>query len=228
MTATTLPTAASLETGLTLVACGALARELLAMTAQFPEGTVEITCLPASWHNHPERIVPGLRRKVASLRRQGRRVAVVYGDCGTGGEIDAFLKAEQVERIPGPHCYEMFLGPAEFEAEMERELGTFFLTDYMVRHFERIVMQGMGLRKHPQLRDMYFGNYTRALYIAQTEDAALQAKASAAAAELGLAYEYRFTGFGDLPAWVASAASPGTLLGESPGVSATDMAAKGD
>ena len=95
-------------------------------------------------------------------------------------EIDAFLKAEKVDRIPGPHCYEMFMGPSEFDAEMKHELGTFFLTDYMVRHFERIVMQGMGLRKHPQLRDMYFGNYTRALYIAQTEDEGLQAKARAA------------------------------------------------
>ena len=195
------------EPGLTLVACGAMARKLLSITSQFPEGTVDITCLPASWHNHPERIVPGLRCKVASLRRKGRRVAVVYGDCGTGGEIDAFLKAEKVNRIPGPHCYEMFMGPSEFGAEMERELGTFFLTDYMVRHFERIVMQGMGLRKHPQLRDMYFGNYTRALYIAQTEG--LQAKARAAAAELGLAYEYRFTGFGGLPAWVAATVSAG-------------------
>ena len=203
------------DSGLTLVACGALARELLSITSQFPEGAVDITCLPASWHNHPERIVPGLRRKVSSLRRRGRRVAVVYGDCGTGGEIDAFLDAEKVDRIPGPHCYEMFLGPSEFEDEMERELGTFFLTDYMVRHFERIVMQGMGLRKHPQLREMYFGNYTRALYIAQTGDEALQAKARAAAAELGLVYEYRFTGFGVLPAWVAESVS-------------ADMPAKGD
>ena len=197
------------EPGLTLVACGALARELLSITSQFPEGAVEITCLPAAWHNHPERIVPGLRRKVASLRRKGRRVAVVYGDCGTGGEIDAFLEAEKLDRIPGPHCYEMFLGAAAFDAEMERELGTFFLTDYMVRHFERIVMQGMGLRKHPQLREMYFGNYRRALYIAQTEDAALQAKARDAAAELGLAYEYRFTGFGGLPAWLAESVAAG-------------------
>ena len=197
------------EPGLTLVACGALARELLSITSQFPEGAVEITCLPAAWHNHPERIVPGLRRKVASLRRKGRRVAVVYGDCGTGGEIDAFLEAEKLDRIPGPHCYEMFLGAAAFDAEMERELGTFFLTDYMVRHCERIVMQGMGLRKHPQLREMYFGNYRRALYIAQTEDAALQAKARDAAAELGLAYEYRFTGFGGLPAWLAESVAAG-------------------
>ena len=197
------------EPGLTLVACGALARELLLITSQFPEGSVDISCLPASWHNHPERIVLGLRRKVASLRRKGRRVAVVYGDCGTGGEIDAFQKAEKVDRIPGPHCYEMFMGPSVSGAEMERELSTFFLTDYMVRHFERIVMQGMGLRKHPQLRDMYFGNYTRALYIAQTENEGLQAKARAATAELGLAYEYRFTGFSGLPAWVAASVSAG-------------------
>ena len=199
------------EPSLTLVACGALARELLSITSQFPEGTVNITCLPASWHNHPELIVPGLRRKVASLRRKGRCVAVVYGDCGTAGEINAFLKAEKVDRIPGPHCYEWSMGPSEFGAEMERELGTFFLTDYMVRHFERIVMHGMGLRKHPQLRDMYFGNYTRALYIAQTEDEGLQDKARAAAAELGLAYEYRFTGFGGLPAWVAASLSAAML-----------------
>lgn len=165
------------EPGLTLVACGALARELRSITSQFPENTVDITCLWASWHNHPERIVPGLRRKVASLRRKRRRVAVVCGDCGTGGAIDVFLKAEKMDRIPGPHCCEMFMGPAEFDAEMERVLGTFFMTDYTVRHFQRTVMQGMGLRKHSQLRDMYFGNYTRALYIAQTEDAGLQAKA---------------------------------------------------
>ena len=115
--------------GLTLIACGALARELVAITSQFPDGAVELTCLPASWHNHPERIVPGLRRKVNALRRRGRRVAVVYGDCGTGGGIDAYLESENIPRISGPHCYEMFLGDAAFEDEMERELGTFFLTD---------------------------------------------------------------------------------------------------
>jgi len=193
------------------VACGALARELLAITSQFPDEALDITCLPASWHNHPERIVPGLRRKVAALRRKGRAVAIVYGDCGTGGEIDAFLREERLERIPGPHCYEMFLGPADFGLEMERELGTFFLTDYMVRHFERIVMQGMGLRRHPQLRDMYFGNYRRVLYIAQTENRALQGKARAAAAELGLDYDYRFTGFGDFTGWVESRMTVGHL-----------------
>ena len=191
--------------GLTLIVCGALARELLAITSQFPDGAVELTCLPASWHNHPERIVPGLRRKVNALRRRGRRVAVVYGDCGTGGGIDAYLESEHIPRISGPHCYEMFLGDAAFEDEMARELGTFSLTDYMVRHFERIVMQGMGLRSHPQLRDMYFAHYRRVLYIAQTRDPALEAKAERAAAELGLAYEYRFAGYGRLAPWVTHA-----------------------
>ena len=192
-------------TGLTLIACGALARELVAITSQFPEEAVDLTCLPASWHNHPEKIVPGLRRKVTALRRRGRRVAVVYGDCGTGGGIDAYLDSENIPRIPGPHCYEMFLGNAAFEDEMERELGTFFLTDYMVRHFERIVMQGMGLRSHPELRDMYFAHYRRVLYIAQARDPALEAKAERAATELGLAYEYRFAGYGRLAPWVSDA-----------------------
>ena len=191
--------------GLTLLACGALAREILAITSQFPDGAVDLTCLPASWHNHPEKIVPGLARKVASLRRRGRQIAVIYGDCGTGGEIDAFVEREGLIRIPGPHCYEMFMGTAEFDAEMEDQIGTFFLTDYMVRHFERIVMQGMGLRAHPQLRDMYFGNYTRALYIAQTDDEGLRQKARRAADELGLAYEYRFTGYGAFPEFIANA-----------------------
>ena len=195
--------------GLTLVACGALARELLAIGEGLPKGAFEITCLPASWHNHPERIVPGLRRKLAALRARGRNVAIVYGDCGTGGEIDKFCQSEGVERIPGPHCYEMFMGEAHFEREMEREIGTFFLTDYMVRHFERIVMKGMGIRKHPELLEMYFGNYKRALYIAQVRDADLERRAREAAAALGLAYEYRFTGYGNFLDWVGNAAASG-------------------
>ncbi|MFZ8993207.1 MAG: DUF1638 domain-containing protein, partial [Candidatus Puniceispirillaceae bacterium] len=120
-----------------LIACGALARELLVLINQLPEGAVELTCLPASWHNHPEKIVPGLKKKIAAARRDGMEIAVAYGDCGTGGEIDALLEAENIARIAGPHCYEMFLGKPDFDAEMDKALGTFFLTDYMVRHFER-------------------------------------------------------------------------------------------
>jgi hypothetical protein len=181
-----------------LIACGALARELLLLMEQCPPDSFELSCLPASWHNHPERILPGVKRKVEAARRDGKAVMVVYGDCGTGGALDAYLDAEAIDRIPGPHCYEMFLGKADFAAEMDTALGTFFLTDYMVRHFERLIMNGMGLRRHPQLRDLYFANYTRLLYIAQTDDAALRKKARAAADDLGLAYEYRFTGYGVL------------------------------
>jgi len=180
-----------------IIACGALARELLVIINQLPAGSMTLTCLPAAWHNHPEKIVPGLKTKINAARRAGQTPVVVYGDCGTGGQLDSFLAAEGVPRIPGPHCYQSFMGEAAFDIAMEQELGTFFLTDYMVRHFERIVMKGMGLRDHPQLRDMYFAHYKRALYIAQTDDAGLQEKARAAAVKLGLAYEYRYTGYGN-------------------------------
>ena len=192
--------------GLTIIGCGALARELLDLTKQFPDGQVDLTCLPAIWHNSPEKITPGLAKKITSLKKQGRRILVAYGDCGTGGDIDRLLEKEQVDRIAGPHCYEMYMGKADFDAEMEAELGTFFVTDYMVRHFERIVMKGMGLRDHPQLRDMYFGNYTRFLYLAQTEDEALQRKAEKGAEELGLRYEYRLTGYGEFTQFMGQAA----------------------
>ena len=187
---------------LQVIACGALARELLFLLDQLPDGSVSLTCLPAAWHNHPEKIVPGLKRKVLAARRKGMQIAVAYGDCGTGGMLDAFLEAEQIPRIAGPHCYEMFLGKAEFDVEMQTALGTFFLTDYMVRHFERIVMKGMGIRQHPELRDMYFGHYTRLLYIAQTDCKKLRAKAVKAAAELDLDYDYRYVGYGEFAGFV--------------------------
>ena len=187
---------------LQIIACGALARELLLLLDQLPEDSVSLTCLPAAWHNYPEKIVPGIQRKVAAARRKGMQIAVAYGDCGTGGMLDAFLEAEQIPRIAGPHCYEMFLGKAEFDAEMKMALGTFFLTDYMVRHFERIVMKGMGIRQHPELRNMYFGHYTRVLYIAQTDCKRLRAKAVKAAAELGLDYEYRYAGYGEFVSFI--------------------------
>ncbi len=187
---------------LQIIACGALARELLVLLGQLPDGAVSLTCLPAAWHNHPEKIVPGLKRKVLAARRKGMQIAVAYGDCGTGGMLDAFLEAEQIPRIAGPHCYEMFLGKVDFDAEMETALGTFFLTDYMVRHFERIVMKGMGLRQYPELRHVYFEHYTRLLYIAQTDCKKLRAKAVEAAAELGLNYEYRYAGYGEFAGFI--------------------------
>ena len=187
---------------LQVIACGALARELLVLLGQFPDGAVSLTCLPAAWHNHPKKILPGLKRKVVAARRKGMQIAVAYDDCGTGGTLDAYLEKKQIPRIAGPHCYEMFLGKAQFDVEMESALGTFFLTDYMIRHFERIVMRGMGVRQHRKLRDMYFGHYTRVLYIAQTDCKKLRAKAVQAAAELGLDYEYRYAGYGEFDGFI--------------------------
>jgi hypothetical protein len=189
---------------LQVIACGALARELMVLLDQLPDGAISLTCLPAAWHNHPEKIVPGIKRKVLAARRKGMQIAVAYGDCGTGGTLDEFLEAEQIPRIAGPHCYEMFLGKVEFDVEMERSLGTFFLTDYMVRHFERIVMKGMGIRQRPELRDMYFRHYERLLYIAQTDCKKLRDKAVQAAAELGLDYEYRYAGYGEFAGFIRS------------------------
>jgi len=187
---------------LRLIACGALARELLAIINQLPPDVAELTCLPAAWHNHPEKIVPGIKSKVKAARKAGFTPVVIYGDCGTGGQLDAFLDEENIARIAGPHCYHTFMGEADFDAAMDQELGTFFLTDYMVRHFERIVMKGMGLRDHPHLRDIYFAHYKRVLYIAQTDDAALVEKARQAAATLQLDYDYHYTGYGDYTAFL--------------------------
>ena len=187
---------------LQVIACGALARELMLLLDQLPHGAVSLICLPASWHDHPEKIVPRLKQKVLAARRKGMQIAVAHGDFGTGGTLDAFLEAEQIPRIAGPHCYEMFLGKLECDAEMEAELGTFFLTEYTVRHFGRIVMKGMGIRQHPKLRDMYFGHYPRMLYIAQTDFKKLWDKAIQAAAELELDYEYRYAGFGEFAGFI--------------------------
>jgi hypothetical protein len=124
---------------------------------------------------------------------------VLYGDCGSGGELDRVLEEEGgVERIAGPHCYEFYAGPANFAALQEAELGTFYLTDYLVRQFDKLIIEGLGLDRHPELRDAYFGNYRKLVYLAQVENPALDTKAEAAAAKLGLAYERRFTGYGDL------------------------------
>ena len=186
-----------------LIACGALAKEILALIAVNGWDHMAVTCLPAIWHNTPAKIPEGVRRKIRENRDRYDRILVLYGDCGTGGALDAVLAEEVVERIEGPHCYEFFATPAEFAALTEEELGTFYLTDYLARHFDRLIYEGFGLDRHPELRELMFGNYRRLVYLAQTEDAGLQARAQAAAARLGLAYEFRLTGYGDLATFLA-------------------------
>ena len=181
------------------IACGALAREFLAVSrANGWDEQISITCLPAIWHNRPEKIPEGVRRKIRANRKKFARIFVLYGDCGTGGMLDRVLEEEGIERIDGPHCYQWFAGTADFERLMDEEPGTFFLTDYMVRHFDRLIWQGLGLDKHPELRDPYFGNYRKLVYLAQIEEPKLAAKAEEAAARLKLEYVYRRTGYGEL------------------------------
>jgi len=188
-----------------LIACGALARELLAVTEAHGWSNLSVTCLPAHYHNTPGKIPEAVRAKIRDNRGRYDRIYVAYGDCGTGGLLDQVLAEEGVERIAGPHCYQFFAGTTDFTALMEAEPGTFFLTDYLVRHFDRLMIEGLGLDRHPELRDAYFGNYARLVYLAQTEDGDLQHRAEAAAARIGLAYEYRFTGYGEMTGFLGAA-----------------------
>jgi hypothetical protein len=172
------------------------------MLSRGARNTFDVACLPAQLHNRPERIAEAVRGKIRVNRERYDEIFCLYGDCGTGGALDAVLAEEAVERIAGPHCYEFFAGESAFGAMMDEQPGTFFLTDFLARHFERLVIEGLGLDRFPQLRDDYFGSYTRLLYLAQTDDHALDSKAEDAARRLGLAYERRFTGLGGLAGFI--------------------------
>jgi hypothetical protein len=182
-----------------VIACGALAREILAVKEANGLDHLDVTCLPAIWHNRPEKIPEGVRRKIRAARGRYDDILCLYGDCGTGGLLDAVLAEEGVERIGGDHCYAFFTGLEAFAGLHDAEPGTFYLTDYLVRHFDRLMIKGLGLDRYPQLLKDYFGNYARVLYLAQTDDEALTRKAEQAAARLGLAFERRFTGYGLVP-----------------------------
>jgi hypothetical protein len=191
---------------LLLIACGALAHEVMAVLRLSGLEGVEVQCLPAKLHNTPQHIPEAVRAKIREERRHFERIFVLYGDCGTGGLLDAVLAEEGVERIAGAHCYEFFATTPAFTEMAEAEPASFYLTDFLVRHFDRLVWKGLGIERHPELLPLYFGNYRRLIYIAQTDSPALRAKAKHAAERLGLAYEYRFSGYGDLPPAVAAAA----------------------
>jgi hypothetical protein len=179
-----------------VLACGALAADLRAvLRADGLEGYVDVEYLPANLHNRPDRIALELRPRLDAAAAAGRPVFVAYADCGTGGALDALLAAfPGVGRLPGAHCYEVFAGSAEFAALHEAELGTFYLTDFLTRHFYALVWCGLGLDRHPELRDTYFGAYRRVVLLAQAPDPELIARARAAADRLGLTFEHRATG----------------------------------
>jgi|SRR5882724_5772223 len=180
------------------IACGALAREIVALKRLNGWETLDIECLPPELHNRPERIPAAVLAAIQAARSRYARIFVAYADCGTGGGLDRVLAAEGIERLPGAHCYEFYASAEAFAALHEAEPGTFYLTDFLVRHFERLVIEGLGLDRHPELAHEYFRNYRRVVYLAQLEDAALTAAAQAAAQRLNLAFERRLTGYGEL------------------------------
>jgi len=204
---------------LLIIACGALAREIGWITNANGFADIDLTCLPAALHNRPDRIPDEMRRKIDDNQGKYERIVALYADCGTGGLLDDVLREKNVERIGGDHCYAFYAGEDVFEAMQEDEIGTFYLTDYLVRFFDSLIVKGLGLDRHPELRDAYFGNYKRLTYLAQTEDTALQAQARKAAATLGLEYVYRFTGYGGLGDFIVDQARLNHLKGSDDGAS---------
>lgn len=189
-----------------VIACGALARELMDIIKLNRFSHMAVTCLPAIWHNTPEKITEGVRGKIIANRDKYSKILCLYGDCGTGGTLDVMLEEEGVERIEGTHCYAFYAGLPEFDALMEEELGSFFLTDYLARFFDRLIIQGFKLEKHPELRDMIFGHYKRLVYLTQVHDQSLVEKAQAAADYLKLDLVIRPVGYGIIPEFLKRAA----------------------
>ena len=185
-----------------VVACGALAKELRHLISALEnEGGgpgIDLECLPAKLHNRPELIPEAVRDRVRAARGRYQTILVGYADCGTGGLLDKVCREEGVERLPGPHCYELYAGTEGFDHLQEEELGTLYLTDYLVRHFERLILEGLGILDHPELQDVYFKNYTRLVYLSQEHDPELDRLARQAADRLGLRFEKVATGYGGL------------------------------
>ena len=188
-----------------VIACGAIAREVIAVTRANRWSHVDVTCLPAELHNRPEKIPAAVQDKIRKYRADYDQVFVAYADCGTGGLLDKVLQQEGVERIAGAHCYEFYAGSAAFADMAEQELGTFYLTDFLLRHFDRRVIRGLGIDRHPQLLQEYFGHYRKLVYLAQAPQPDAYAQAQAAADRLGLVCEIKLTGYGELASSLAQA-----------------------
>lgn len=188
-----------------VIACGALAREIQTLLVQNDWGHIRLQCLPAKLHLTPDRIPDAVEAAVTDQAGQFDSIYVAYADCGTGGLLKARCDALGVKMIAGPHCYSFFDGNESFAARGDSEMQAFYLTDFLVRQFDAFVWRPMGLDRHPELRDDLFGNYRELIYLAQTDDPALDAAAEQAAARLGLRYKRRFTGYGDLTQALAGA-----------------------
>lgn len=180
-----------------VIACGAIARELVRIKKLNGWDHLDFQCLPPELHNTPEKLPAAVKSKIESEVGSYKKIFVAYADCGTGGKLDAVLDQYGIERIPGAHCYEFYTGSESFHAIAEAEPGSFYLTDFLVRHFERLVIKGLGMDRLPQLKPIYFGNYKRVVYLAQSESEELQNMARKHAEYLGLSYEFHSSG--DMP-----------------------------
>ncbi|HWK64495.1 MAG TPA: DUF1638 domain-containing protein [Rhizobiaceae bacterium] len=192
---------------LRVIACGMLAREVLAVKSQLGLDHLDLKCLPAEFHFHPDRIPAAMAAAILEARAEGfDQIFVGYGDCGTGGLLDRVLEKHGVQRIAGPHCFAFYQGNAAFEASGEADMLAFYMTDFLCRQFDAFFIRPLGLDRHPELAKDYFGSYEKLIYLAQTDDPALDKVAEDAARMLGLAYERRATGYGDLAAALDHAA----------------------
>ncbi|MFN3549634.1 MAG: DUF1638 domain-containing protein [Mesorhizobium sp.] len=195
----TIPTEPSATGTVLVIACGMIAREVLAVKEQLGLDHIELTCLPAEFHFHPDRIAPAMDAAIAKAKADGHdNIFVGYADCGTGGLLDRVCERHGVQRIDGPHCFAFYQGMAAFEAIADDDMTSFYMTDFLCRQFDAFFMKPLGLDRHPELIADFFGNYEKLVYLAQTEDPALEAVARDAAKLLGLEYEKRATGYGDL------------------------------
>jgi len=188
----------ALQSDVLIIACGALAREINALKRQHGWGHVHLQCLDATLHNHPQKIPQRLREKIQQNRNHYSHIFVAYADCGTAGAIDKVLSEEGIERLAGAHCYEFFAGSEPFAKLSEEEPGTFYLTDFLARNFEQLVMRPLRIDQYPQLREQLFAHYERLVYLAQTNDPTLMEKAKRAANRLHLRFEHRYCGYGEL------------------------------
>lgn len=189
-----------------IIACGALAHEILHLIRLNNLKNLQLFCLPANLHLQPQKIVPRLETKIVELRGKGfEKIYLGYGDCGTVGAIDKLMQREGLERITGEHCYEFFAGTGRYLELVEQELRSFYLTDYLARFFETLIIKGFKIDKHPELQEMMFGEYKKIVYLAQTENPELDRLAEAAAKRLGLEYERVQVGYGFLEGFIKTA-----------------------
>ncbi|WP_127523360.1 DUF1638 domain-containing protein [Mesorhizobium sp. Z1-4] len=192
---------------LLVIACGMIAREVLAVRDRHGFEHLELRCLPAEYHYYPDRIPPAMDAAIAEARAEGySHIYVGYGDCGTGGMLDKVCEKHGVERIAGPHCFAFYQGIDAFEKIADDDFTSFYVTDFLCRQFDAFFMRPLGLDRHPELAKDYFGHYEKVVYLAQTDDPELDKVAEGAARMLGLAYEKRRTGYGDLDQALAGAA----------------------